>query len=175
MPVSGRLWTGLVIVLLTAGCLSAGPGIDGTVTPSAGLETPTPTETGTPTPTETATPTPTPVETPFDSQEASKRADPDKRVRLENDWNRSVNFQVRVVRDATDETIYNATHTIDPGADLTAYNIATADPDGVEPFTVVVSARNTTARTTIETNECYGWVYGTITDDGGLRVIAPIC
>ena len=105
----------------------------------------------------------------------SNTPDPDKAVQLENDWNRSVEVDLRVVREATDETVYEATHTLDPSAEREAYDVSDADPDGIESFRIVASALNATERTTISTNACYGDVYVRVDADGTLAVFHSIC
>lgn len=152
----------LAVLLLTAGCLS---GVSGDATPS-----PAPTATGTPTETPTATGT-----TPPDHRAALNQPDLDKEVTLENLGSRSVEMHVRVVRDATNETVHDGTYTLAPGTERTVYNVSEADPDGVESFTVVVTTPDTTERVSIETSECYGDVYGEIQEDGTLYLYYAIC
>jgi len=143
-----------VIVSLAAGCLAGGPGA-----PQAGTETATATAT----------------QTPWSYAHAADQPDPDKEIRLSNRWNRSVAMHVRVVREATNATVHDATHDLAPGAERTVYTTAAADPDGVEAFTVTVSARNATESVTIETSACYGNAYGEIRADGSLYVYYAIC
>lgn len=158
----------LALLLLTAGCLS---GVSGDATPSA-----TATETATATQTQTGTAvTVTATATPWDHRSASKQPDPDKTVTLENRWTERVEMRVRVVREATNETVHEGTYTLSPGAERTVYNVSAADPDGIESFTVVVTARGTTDRVTIRTNACYGDAYAEIQDDGTFYVYYAIC
>jgi hypothetical protein len=152
----------VVLVSLAAGCLAGGP-----VAPQ------TETDTATATPTEPATATPT--QTPWSHTHAADQPDPDKEIRLSNRWNRSVAMHVRVVREATNATVHDATHDIAPGGEQTVYTTAAADPEGVEAFTVTVSARNATESVTIETSACYGNAYGEIREDGSLYVYYAIC
>ncbi|MFB6090750.1 MAG: hypothetical protein ABEJ97_06785 [Halobellus sp.] len=106
---------------------------------------------------------------------ASEQPDPDKEVRVENAWNRTVDLRVRVVRVATGETVYDENLTVEPGAERVVYNTSEANPDGIESFRVVATARNTTKRVTIETNACYGNVYVEITEEGELYPYYAIC
>jgi hypothetical protein len=101
--------------------------------------------------------------------------DADKAVQVRNAWNRSVEMRVRVVREATNTTVYDERHELAPGADRTVYDLSDADPDGVERFTVAVTARNTTERVSIETNVCYGDAHAEILEDGTLYVYYAIC
>lgn len=101
--------------------------------------------------------------------------DPDKTVILQNDWNQSSEIRVQVIHNPTNETVYDRTHQLDPDTKQTVYNTAEADPDGIEAFTIVLTARNTTERATIETNLCYGDVYGEIQQDGTLYQYYEIC
>ncbi|MFD1597391.1 hypothetical protein [Halobellus rarus] len=105
----------------------------------------------------------------------SNTPDTDKAVQLENDWNRSVEVDLRVVRGTTDETVYGKTHTLDPGAEREVYDLSDANPDGVESFRIVASALNATEHTTISTNACHGDAYVRIDADGGLAVFHSIC
>jgi hypothetical protein len=156
----------LVALLFTAGCLSAPP--DGT------SSSPTPT-TASPSPTATTSANATVTATPPTHRAASNSPDPEKAVVVANEWDSVVEMRVRVVRDATNRTVHEATYTVDPGAERTAYDVATADPVGVESFTVVVTARDTTERVSIETSECYGDAYAEILDDGTLYLYYAIC
>jgi hypothetical protein len=163
-----------VAVVLTAGCLGG--------TPSIGTDSATPTQTptatempGTPTP----TPDPTPGETPTDewttTEHASDQPDPDKAVHVENRWNRSVEIRISVVREATNETVYEETETFEPGADRDVYNLEEASPDGIESFRITATALNATESVTIETNKCYGDAYGTVLEDGTVYLYYAIC
>ena len=113
--------------------------------------------------------------TPAGTAHASDQPDPNKEVRLENAWNRSVEIHVRVVRETTNETVHEATYTLEPGAERDVYNLSAADPAGIEPFRVVATARNTTESVTIETSACYGNAYVEITDEGELYSYYAIC
>jgi hypothetical protein len=174
MPPAKSLAVALAVLVLTAGCV--GPSSIGD-----GSETPT-----TERPTDTATPTPDPdtttgtdgsgTETKAVSTEgASNEPDPDKRVRLENAWNQSVDVRISVVREATNETVHEGTYTIDPGEEREVYNLADADPDGIEPFRVTATARNTTESATVETHACHGDVYVEVLEDGTVYPYYPIC
>lgn len=151
----------LAILLLTAGCLSG--------VPSEPLSSPT-----SETPTRTEMPG-TSTSTPDGHEAAMNQPSPNKSVQLQNEWNRSVEMHVRVVRDATNETVHDETYDLAPGTKRTAYNVSEAEPDGIESFTVVVTARNTTDRVSIETNECYGDAYAEILDDGTVYLYYAIC
>lgn len=113
--------------------------------------------------------------TPGSHESAQAQPDPDKDVRLVNEWNKSVTMTVDVVRESTGETVHEGTYELSPGAERAVYNTAEAAPDGVEAFTVVVTARGTTERITIETNRCYGDAYGTVREDGTVYVYYAIC
>lgn len=141
----------LALLFLTAGCLSGGP-----VDPLS--------------------PTPeTPTSAPDGHSTATNQPDSDKAVYVRNDWNRSVEMRVRVVRDATNETVHDETYDLPPGAGRTVYDVSEADPDGIESFTVVATARNATERVTIRTNRCYGDAHAEVRDDGTLYVYYAIC
>ncbi|SMP27501.1 hypothetical protein [Halobellus salinus] len=164
----------LAVLVLVAGCV--GPG-----SPGSGSATPT-----TEPPTDTAAPTPEPDTTTgmggagtdtkaVSTRGASNQPDPDKTVRLENAWNQPVDIRIRVVREATDETVHEGTYTLDRGEQREVYNVADADPDGIESFRVTATARNTTESVTIETNRCYGGAYVEVLEDGTLYPYYAIC
>ncbi|WP_123537737.1 hypothetical protein [Halosimplex salinum] len=101
--------------------------------------------------------------------------DPNKPVQLVNSWDEIVEIDVRVIREATNETVYKGSHTVGPGTDPTVYNLVKADPDGIEAFTTVVTVRNETRRVTIETNECYAGVRAGVSDSGKAFASYDIC
>ncbi len=163
-----------VVVVLTAGC--TGPASTGT-----GSETPTPEP-----PAGTATPTPDPDTTTeadrsatetksVNTEGASDQPAPDKAVRLENAWNGSVEIRIRVVREATNETVHEGTYTLEPGEQREVYTLAEADPDGIESFRVTATARNTTESVAIETHACHGDAYVEVLEDGTLYPYYAIC
>ena len=162
----------LAALLVLGGCLSAGAG-----GPS---QSPTPTQTATDTPTSTAElgspapPSPT-TSTPDGHEYATNQPDPNKHVTLTNRWDETVTMQVRVIREATNETVHDGSYDLAPGAERTVYNTSAADPDGIERFTVVVTARGTTERVDIETSQCYGEAYGEVQSDGSLYLYYSIC
>ncbi|WP_435182823.1 hypothetical protein [Halobellus sp. EA9] len=164
----------LALLLLTAGCLGGAP--------SSGTDSATPTETPTdaaPSGSPTPTPDPTPGATPTDEWTSTERAsevpDADTEVNLENRWNRSVEIRLRVVRLATNETVHEGTYTVEPGAERLVYNLAEANPDGIESFRIVATALSTTKRVTVETSACYGNVHVEITEEGELYPYYAIC
>lgn len=166
-PVRVPLLLGALV--LTAGCLS-GFGVDPPASPTPA----TPTATGTATPvgndaTETATPSPVP-----DFTELSEVPQPQS-VDIENRWNRSVQIRVRVVRQATGRTVHDRTYRLSPRTDRDVFDTATVETDGVEAFTVVLTARNTTERVTVETSKCHGGVYGGVTEDGSVELTYAVC
>lgn len=100
---------------------------------------------------------------------------PSQNVTVENRWDRPVEFRVTVVREATNETVHDAVHEVPPGGSRIAYDTAEADPEGVETFSVAVTARGTTRRTTVETSACFGRVNAAVSEEGGLGVSYTIC
>jgi hypothetical protein len=152
----------LGLALLGTGCVALGPGADPPPSPAPAS------------PADSATPPPG-TQTTDRHQAALSQPDATKEVRLENAWNRTTSVRVRVTRDATNETVHRATYDVEPAERITVYNLSDADPDGIEPFTVAVTAHNATERVTIETNRCYGNVYGEIQDRGQLYLYYEIC
>lgn len=153
-----------VVIVLTAGCLSSGP------VPADSSQTPSPT----PTSPTSSVQQPT-ITTACDWSCLDDRPDPHHAVQLENRWNHSVAFDVRVIREATNETVYSGTVTLAPDSEQTAYNVAEADPDGIETFEVAVTVLNTTDTTTITTSECFGSVVASVERSGKPSMIYSIC
>jgi hypothetical protein len=117
-------------------------------------------------PADTATPTP---------DRASNQPDPDKTVRLENDWNDSVEIRIRVVREATGQPVHEGTYVLDAGEERTVYDVADAGSEGVESFRVTATARNATEAVTIETSACSTDAYIEITASGELYPFRGVC
>jgi hypothetical protein len=147
----------LALVLLVAGC-AGGPGAGAQTTDSS------------PTATRSPTPTPDPVLT-----GPGGRPEPDQRVTLGNERNGSVAVTLRVVRVATNETVHETTYDLAPDEERAVYSTAEADPDGIEAFRVVVTARGQTRAVTVETDACYGGAYGVVRPDGTLDVFYAVC
>lgn len=105
-----------------AGC-SAGAGTGGTGTDPHRTATESPSPTG-------GTPTADWL------YRASNSPDPDHSVYLYNEGTRERTVQVRVVRRASGEAVFDETRTISPGAEREVYNLRRADPDGVEAFEI---------------------------------------
>lgn len=165
MTSSSRLFPLLLAVLfLTAGCLSPASTPDDS---SSTIDTvPSTTE---PTTSRTATTTVCGWSC-LDDQ-----PDPHHSVQLENNWNQSVDVHVRIIRDATNTTVHNETYTLEHGSERTAYNVAEAEPDGIETFDVAITALNTTENTEIRTSKCFGNAFAQIRSDGELFVSYSIC
>lgn len=131
-------------------------------------------------------------------QRASNSFDPDHDVSVANDGERSRTVRVRVTREATGETVFEEAVEVAPGAERTVYNLARADPDGIETFVVCgellpsTEVPTATATTTdreestrdgsnpedcqsVETNECFGNAIVAVDADGDLTVIYSIC
>lgn len=96
-------------------------------------------------------------------------------VILENSWTQSVEIHVRVLREATNETVHESTYSLDPAAERTVYNTTESALDDVEKFTVAVTVRNTTERVTIETSQCYHHAYASVNDRGELSLVYAVC
>lgn len=93
-------------------------------------------------------------------------ADENKEIALLNEWNQSVELQIRIIRLATGETVHDQSYTLQPESRRTAYTIRRADTDGIESFEVIVTARNTTADDTFSNDACYGDIRVPINSDG---------
>lgn len=135
------------VLLLTAGCLDGGP-IEGTDTAN---------------------------DVDGWSTTSGDRPDASKEIHLENFWNESVEMHVQVVRVRTNETVHDETYALESGDDVHAYTLSEADPDGIESFRIVVTARNETQNVTVETNACYGDAYAELQDEGQLYLYYEIC
>ena len=140
----------LAVLVLTAGRLGGVPGTGTTVTSEA-------------------------PDSPVGTVGAAEQPDADTAVHVENGWNRSVEIRIIVVREATNETVYEETEAFGAGADRDVYNLAEASPEGVESFRITATARNTTESVPIETSVCYGNAYVEITEEGELYPYHAIC
>lgn len=159
----------MATLVILAGCGAGVPGpeenpSETTVNPESSTATPT----DSPTSSATASPAPPPVDN-------SVEADPWHAVSATNEWNQSITVTVRVVRVVTSETVQEVTLDLAPGESQYVYDTASADPDGIESFRVIVTTRNRTAEATIETSTCYGDVTALVRTDGSLRVQHGIC
>lgn len=188
------------ISLASAGCLSdfeAGPG-------EATTENATRTTEGTATSEEPATVETTTDETaaPGTATEARTKyaadsPEPDHSIYLRSDAGESRTVQVRIVREATGETVFETTAEARVG-ERTLYNLRQADPEDVEAFRVcaeVIETKSTATETatatpttesertdswrrdcaTIRTSECYGSAHITVEADGSPQIIYAIC
>jgi hypothetical protein len=115
------------------------------------------------------------ADTQSQADHAAQNPEPDHDVRLSNDFDEPVEMRTEVIRDATEETVYDEVHSLQPGEETTVYNTRDAEPDGIEQFTVVVTARGASEQVGLETNGCYGGVSAWITDDGDLSSTYAIC
>lgn len=171
----------LVITLLTAGCISGGPGGGAPTATDDGEAGPT-------TEGPVADETPTAISetdgerdsddetaTPPSWEHAAEQPDHDKTVFVENHWSENATLDVQVIRNTTGETVHDGSYEIEPGQEREVYHLDRADPDGIERFTVVVSARNGTESVTIETSACYGNIGGTVGETGDLNVFYAVC
>lgn len=113
--------------------------------------------------------------TPFDPGEAANQPNANQKVLLENSWNRSVDIQVQVVRESTNETVLNDTYTLDPSTERRVYTLSEADPKGVESFTIIATAQDTTDQVTIATSKCHGNAIAAIDEDGSMDLFYAIC
>lgn len=154
----------LAVLFLTAGCLS----------PASAPEDSSSTTDTVPTTTEPTT-TRTATTTVCGWSCLDDQPDPHHSVQLENNWNQSVEVHVRVIREATNTTVHNETYTLEPGSERTVYNVAEAEPDGIETFDVAITALNTTENTGIRTSKCFGNAFARIQNDGELFVSYSIC
>ena len=75
----------------------------------------------------------------------------------------------------TGETVHEGTYTLDPGTEREVYDVADADPDGVESFRVTATARNATGTVTIETSACSTDAFVEITSSGELDPLRGVC
>jgi hypothetical protein len=174
MPPAKSLAVVLAVLTLTVGCVGP-PGTgsgSATATPEPSADTATPTPDPDPA---TGTDGPDTGAASAGTRGASNQPDPDKTVQLENAWNQSVEIRISVVREAANETVHEGTYTLDPGTEREVYDVADADPDGVESFRVTATARNATRTVTIETSACSTDAYVEITSSGDLYPFRGVC
>jgi hypothetical protein len=167
----------LAVTLLLAGCIGAPlTGQENTDPTPTASPTDAPTETPTATPsdgTPTLSPTPTPpTGTPGDYPH-SGAPDADHEIRVENRLERNATFDIRVVREAANETVYDETVTVPPG-ERVVYNTERAEVDGGESVRIVAERGGVTDAQTIQMTECYGTVIISPEDDG-VKVIYSVC
>ncbi|WP_115864004.1 hypothetical protein [Halorussus litoreus] len=120
-------------VALTAGCLTDsgdGPGGGGTTTTAPGKTPRTESRERETTDSGGETTTGDWIE------HASNQPNPDHEITLENESDAAEAVRIRVERDATGETVFESTETVDAGVDISVWNLKKASPDGVEAFTV---------------------------------------
>jgi hypothetical protein len=162
----------LVASTLLAGCagLASTDGAPSPVDPS-------PTASPTAMPTDTATDTPDATETPTEDPTPGTPGygpEPDHEVVVENRLDGEVTVHVRVIREATNGTVYDEAVTLPPG-ERVVYNTAEVDPDGIEAFRVVAERGGDRASVTIETSECYGDAIVSAIEDGGVDATYSVC
>ena len=92
---------------------------------------------------------------------------------MRNERNEGVEVRVRVVCETTGETVHEGTYLVASGTGppLRTLDLSRANPDAGVRLRVVVTARNTTESTTVETTACAD-VTGEVRADGGVRVWA---
>lgn len=168
-------------MILLTGCIAPEGGGD-TSTPtstsqSAGTDISTPTSTSQSAGTDISTPASTSkspgtaTSTPASTSKSPGTATgvvaaENKEVHLINDWNHSVDIQLRIIRLATGETVHSESYTLSPESRQAAYSISSADTDGIESFEVIVTAQNVTARDTFTNDACYGDIHVPVSPDG---------
>jgi hypothetical protein len=121
------------------------------------------------------------------TKHASDSPEPDHSIYLGSEAEESRRVRVRIVREATGETVFETTVEASAG-EYTLYNLREADPEGVEAFRVCAElVESETAGTeittpsprrdcmTIRTSECYGNAHVTVEDDDSVRIIYAIC
>lgn len=128
---------------------------------------------------------------------ASNSPDPDHSISLRNDAAEAETVRVRVVREHTDEVVFETTEEVPPGTSFIVYDLREADPDGIEPFRICAelvaeSAPATTAAddssgsddsadsehrdcSLVRTSECYGDGHVTVREGGSVAVIYAVC
>lgn len=121
------------------------------------------------------------------TKHASNSPEPDHSIYLGSETETSRQVRVRIVREATGETVFETTTEASAG-EYTLYNLREADPEGVEAFRVcaeLVEAETAGTETatqsprrdcaTIRTSECYGNAHVTVEDDDSVQIIYTIC
>lgn len=160
-PTRRSVLAGVAAALSTAGCLSdSDDAAEGTTATARTRRTATTERTeGTARTTGETTADGTTTHVDFWTR-ASNEPDPDHRIIVTSEASEERAVRVRVVREATGETVFDETRDIPAGEEARPYNLRRADPDGIESFRVCAEAVADSARTrecvTIETNACYG-------------------
>lgn len=116
----------------------------------------------------------------------------DHAVYLDNQTSQERTVRVQVVRQATDETVYDETRTIAPETEQEVYNLQQANPDGIEAFAICGQVVDPTSSPggaepsetpdsprrdciTMQTDACHGTAHVTVPAEGELQVIYSIC
>ena len=150
MP-SRRRYLAAVAVAGTAGCSD----LDPTGGDEGGPGTGAPDATGDPDATATGEATGTPTGTATDRQPAAQEPDPDLPIRVQNRHDEPRSLSLTVSR-SSGEVVHESRYELAPGDDYEAYNLRSADPDGVERFDVTGEADEARREISVRTNECYG-------------------
>ena len=99
----------------------------------------------------------------------------DHSLYLENHGNESATFDILVVRNATNETVYNQSYVLGPEEEREVYNTNESVSDSIETFEFRWAAANETGNVEVTTNSCYGNAYVTIREDGTAGSTYSIC
>lgn len=162
-------------VLASAGCLSDSEATGGTTTENVTTDAEPTTE-------DTATPDDPTTERPDSDEQtihAADSPDSDHSLTLRSEASESqVRVRVRVVREATGETVFETTARASP-AERTLYNLRQADPEGVESFRMCAELVGTESQrrdcATVSTSACYGDAHVTVGNDGAVRIVYAVC
>ncbi|WP_276298781.1 hypothetical protein [Halorussus lipolyticus] len=116
----------------------------------------------------------------------SKSPDPDHAITLRSEAGES-EVRVRVVREATGETVFETTTEASTG-EKAVYNLRQADPEDIEAFRIcaelVGSGEGETESIddsprrdcqTIRTSECYADAHVTVEEDGSVQIVYAVC
>jgi hypothetical protein len=85
--------------------------------------------------------------------------DPDHAVLLWNDTDETKTLALTVESLRRYDPVHEATYEVAPGEDRRVYNLADADPVGIERFEIRGESNGRTQTVTISTNACHGHVY----------------
>ncbi len=99
----------------------------------------------------------------------------DHSVDLKNYGNESATFDIRVVRNATGETVHNQSYVLAPGENRDVYNTDKVSLDSVETFEIHWIIRNETGQVNINTNQCYGDAHVVTEEDSTASSHHSIC
>lgn len=116
------------------------------------------------------------TENPNSHTNAMNTLDADKPVSIQNEFNETINVNLRIRNNDTGQIVHNQSYSVEANEDLNeVYNLNELNPDGIQEFEIVSSYNGSREIIAVRTNNCYGNVYVEITQTGELYPYYAIC